>query len=208
MRRLIVLMICILPLASAAQKFNGGIIAGGIVSQVDGDTWAGYYKLGFLAGAFVSLRLSPHSSFQMEMEYIQKGSRKNANLETGDLNSYLLRLHYLEIPVLYQYTFARRFAAEIGPAADVLLGSYEEVNGMANPPTEPLRQVTLSGIIGLSAYITSHLKAGFRFNYSLISLRNTTAPYPAAYRKILFEYGQYNNVLSLSLSWDFKAREL
>ncbi len=202
-----ILFICILPMVSTAQKFNGGIIAGGTLSQVDGDTWAGYYKVGFLAGAFVSLRLSPHSSFQMEMEYIQKGSRKNANLETGDLNSYLLRLHYLEIPILYQYTFARRFAVEIGPAADVLLGSYEEVNGMANPPTEPLRQVTLSGIAGLSAYIASHLKAGFRFNYSLISLRNSTAPYPAAYRKILFEYGQYNNVLSFSLSWDFKARD-
>jgi hypothetical protein len=89
----------------------------------------------------------------------------------------------------------------------VLLGSYEEMDGIPDPPTEPLRQVTLAGLLGVSAYITSHLKAGFRFNYSLISIRNTSAPYPASYRKILFEYGQYNNVLSLSLSWDFKARE-
>lgn len=201
-------LILILPLVSAAQKFNGGILAGGIVSQVDGDTWVGYHKFGFLIGGYVGLRVSPHSSFQMEMEYIQKGSRKNADLETSDMSSYLLRLHYLEIPLLYQYTFARRFSVEVGPAADVLLGSYEEMDGIPDPPTEPLRQVTLAGIIGVSAYITGHLKAGFRFNYSLISIRNTTAPYPASYRKILFEYGQYNNVLSLSLSWDFKAREL
>jgi hypothetical protein len=197
-----------MPFYSGAQRFNGGIIAGGIVSQVDGDTWVGYHKAGYLAGAFVSLRVSPHSSFQMEMEYIQKGSRKNADLETGDMSSYLFRIHYLEIPVLYQYTFARRFAVEAGPAADILLGYYEEMGGVPDPPTEPLRGVTLAGIVGVSAYINQHLKAGLRFNYSLISLRNTTAPYPESYRKIFFEYGQYNNVLSFSLSWDFKAREL
>ncbi len=178
------------------------------MSQVDGDTWVGYHKAGYLAGAFVSLRISPHSSFQMEMEYIQKGSRKNADLETGDMSSYLFRIHYLEIPVLYQYTFARRFAVEAGPAADILLGYYEEMGGVPDPPTEPLRGVTLAGIAGVSAYINQHLKASLRLNYSLISLRNTTAPYPESYRKIFFEYGQYNNVLSFSLSWDFKAREL
>jgi len=178
------------------------------VSQVDGDSWVGYHKLGFLAGGYVSLRVSPHSSFQMEMEYIQKGSRKNEDLEKGDLSSYLFRIHYLEIPLLYQFTFAKRFYAEAGPAMDVLLGYYEESGGMPDPPgTEPLRPITLSGIIGIGGYITSHLKAGFRFNYSLISLRNAHAPYPQVYRKILFEYGQYNNVLSFSLSWDFKARD-
>lgn len=208
MRLLIFTLFITLPLFSSAQRFNGGIMAGGIISQVDGDTWEGYDKFGFLAGGYVGLRLSQHSAFQFEMEYIQKGSRKNGDLEKGDMSSYLLRLHYLELPLLYQYTFARRFAAEIGPAADVLLGSYEESDGIADPPTEPLRQITLAAILGVSVYITEHLKAGFRFNYSLISLRNTTAPYPASYRKILFEYGQYNNVLSLTLSWDFKAREL
>jgi hypothetical protein len=190
-----------------AQRFNGGVMLGGILSQVDGDTWKGYDKFGFLGGAYVSLRLSPHSSFQMEMEYIQKGSRKNADLEKDDYSTYLLRLHYLEVPLLYQLTFARRFAFEAGPAMDVLLGYEEEQDGISDPPTEPMREVTLAGILGASAYITSHLKATFRFNYSLISLRDTDTPYPASYRKILFEYGQYNNVLSLSLSWDFKPRE-
>lgn len=207
MIRTCLLLLIFFPLSLFSQRFNGGILAGGVISQVDGDTWSGYNKFGFLAGGYVTLRLSPHSSFQMEMEYIQKGSRKNNDLEKDDFNSYLLRLHYLEIPVLYQFTFAKRFAAEAGPAMDVLLGSYEEKDGIPDPPTEPLREVTLSGILGLSAYLTTHLKAGFRFNYSLISIRNTDPPYPASYRKILFEWGQYNNVLSLSLSWDFKPKE-
>ena len=189
------------------QRFNGGIIAGGLISQVDGDTYDGYHKFGYLGGAYVSLQVSPHSSFQMEMEYIQKGSRHNADSANFSDQPYLLRLHYLEISVLYQYTVGRLFSVEAGPAADVLLGYYEEKDGIPDPPTEPFRTVTLSGIVGAGVYITNHLKADFRFNYSLISLRNTSAPYPASYRKILFEYGQYNNVLSLSLSWDFKPKE-
>jgi hypothetical protein len=191
-----------------SQRFNGGILAGGNVSQVDGDTYDGYHKAGYQAGAFVSLRVSPHSSFQMEMEYFQKGSRKASNPDSGVTDySYLLRIHYLEIPLLYQYTFAKRVQAEIGPAVDILLGSLEERNGEQKPNLVPLRNVTLSGILGMACYITSHLKAGIRFNYSLLSIRQPANPEPPGYRHILFEKGQYNNVLSLTLSWDFKKFE-
>lgn len=205
MKRLIIIIFLIFPLCIFSQKFNGGAMLGGLVSQVDGDNWEGYDKFGFLAGAYVSLRVSEHSSFQMEMEYIQKGARKNANLEKNDPTSYLARIHYLEIPLLYQYTFLKRVQAEAGPVADIFLGSYEESDGQEVPYiTHAYRAVTLAGILGISCYITNHLKAGFRFNYSLISTR--TEP-PAGSRKILFEVGQYNNVLSLSLYWDFKSRE-
>jgi len=60
-----------------SQQFDGGILAGGALSQVDGDYWTGFTKAGFLAGGFVSLELSPNSSLQLELEYIQKGSKKN-----------------------------------------------------------------------------------------------------------------------------------
>jgi hypothetical protein len=201
------LLLVLMPVLSLAQEFNGGIIAGGIISQVDGDTWKGYDKFGYLAGGYVSLKISPHSSFQMEMAYIQKGSRHNADSSNFYDQTYLLRLHYLEIPVLYQYTFGRRFSLEAGPAVDVLMGYEEEQDGISDPPTEPIRNITLSGILGASVYLTHNLKANFRVNYSLMSLRDTDAPYPDAYRKMFFQYGQFNNVLSLSLMWDFKARD-
>ncbi len=201
------LLLVLMPVLSLAQEFNGGIIAGGIISQVDGDTWKGYDKFGYLAGGYVSLKISPHSSFQMEMAYIQKGSRHNADSSNFYDQTYLLRLHYLEIPVLYQYTFGRRFSLEAGPAVDVLMGYEEEQDGISDPPTEPIRNITLSGILGASVYLTHNLKANFRINYSLMSLRDADAPYPEAYRKMFFQYGQFNNVLSLSLMWDFKARD-
>ncbi len=205
MKKLLLLILICFPFAGFTQRFNGGIMAGGLVSQVDGDNNEGYHKFGFLGGAFVSLKISPRSSFQLEMEYIQKGARQNADSVTNTGNTYLTRLHYLEIPLLYQFTFAKRFQAEAGPAADILLGSYEEVDGLEVPDlTVPYRTVTLSGIVGISCYITDHLKAGFRFNYSLLSIRSD---YVKGSRKILFEMGQYNNVMSLALSWCFKPRD-
>jgi hypothetical protein len=205
MKKIVFLIFMCVPLIGLAQRFNGGILAGGLVSQIDGDTWQGYHKFGYLAGGFVSLRLSPHSSFQLEMEYIQKGMRQGADTVTNTGNTYLTRLHYLEIPVLYQYTFAKRFQAEAGPAMDVLIGTYDEVNSLEVPYlTVPYRTVTLSGILGISCFITDHLKANFRFNYSLISIRDGDV---AGQRKILFAEGQYNNVLSLALSWYFKPRD-
>ncbi|MBC8314924.1 MAG: PorT family protein [Bacteroidetes bacterium] len=190
-----------------AQRFDGGILAGGLISQVDGDRWGGYTKVGFLGGGFVHLELSPHSSLQLEMEYIQKGSKKPTFYQENDYHSYLLRLHYLEIPILYQFTFLKRISVEAGPAVDVLLGFNEEVDGSEVPNDYPFRRVTLAGIVGVSGYISRHLKATFRFNYSLFSLRQPQPDRrPEAWRKVLFDWGQYNNVLSLSVSYQFKGR--
>jgi hypothetical protein len=188
-----------------AQNFNAGILAGGNMSQLDGDGHGGYSKIGFQGGGFVSLQVSDRSSFQMEMEYIGKGSNPPYD-STG--NDYLFRFHYLEIPLLYQFTFGKRFNVEAGPAADVLLGSYEEVNGFESPSTIPLRPVTLSGIIGFSGFITPHLAGNIRFNYSILSVRQPADVHPPEYRRILFEKGQYNNVITFSLFWYFRPKDI
>jgi hypothetical protein len=197
-------LLALLALSVFSQRFNGGILAGGVVSQLDGDGYGGYHKFGYLAGGLVSLRLSQHSSFQLEMEYIQKGSRITDTINYSD---YLFRFHYLEVPFLYQYTFAKRLSIETGPAMDVLIGSLEESNGLESPSTIDLRPVTLCGIIGFSAFINQHLKANFRVNYSLLSIRQTADTYPSTYRYILWQKGQFNNVLSLSLLWYFNPNE-
>ncbi len=209
-RLLLILSLTVLFLAGFTQRFNGGLFMGGDVSQVDGDNNDGFHKFGYLAGAVVSLRVSPHSSLQMEMGYIQKGSRINADSLSNTGNTYLMRFHYFEVPLLYQYTFAKRFSIEAGPAMDVVLGSLEESNGIEVQSTVPLRPVTLAGIFGVSGFITPHLKADFRFNYSLLSIRDISGlqTIPPAYRHIFFERGQFNNVLSFSLMWYFKENDI
>ena len=67
----VVALFLIFSSITTGQRFNGGIIAGGLASQLDGDMYSGFQKYGYLAGGLVSLRLSSHSSVQFEMEYIQ-----------------------------------------------------------------------------------------------------------------------------------------
>ena len=201
---LLIFFFLTLSLTMFSQRFNGGVLFGGAVSQVDGDGYGGFAKFGYLGGGLISLRISPRSSFQMELEYIQKGSRINADTLTNSSTTYLMRFHYLEIPVLYQYTFAKRFSIETGPAMDVLLGSLEQSDGLDVSSTVPLRPVTLAGIFGFSGFISQHLKLNLRVNYSLLSIRKPVDTPPSTYRHILFEKGQYNNLLSLSLFWYFK----
>ncbi len=204
MQKIVLFLLICLPFAAFSQRFNGGLLAGGLVSQVDGDQDGGYHKFGYLGGAFVSLKISDRSSFQVEMEYIQKGARRNADSLTNT-GAGLARLHYFEVPLLYQFTFAKRVQAEIGPAADVLIGSYaEDENGLEAPVLVSYSSVTFCGIAGISCFITDHLKADFRFNYSLTPIRDG---YVYGQRQILFKAGQYNNVLSLALSWYFKPRD-
>jgi hypothetical protein len=206
-------IILCLTIASNGQKFNGGFILGGIVSQLDGDYYGGYHKFGELGGVFVNLNITEKSSFQMEIEFIQKGSRKNADSigNTAD-TTFLNRFNYLEIPVLYQLRLYKGLSAEIGPAVDILISSKVESNGLdaSNAPNQiPLRPVTLSGIIGVSYDLSKHLRANFRVNYSLLSIRNIHGftEIPDSYRYIFWQWGQFNNVMSLSLIWYFKEMD-
>jgi hypothetical protein len=188
-----------------AQKFHGGLLLGGDVSQVAGDTLTGYDKLGFLGGVYSSLDISKHFSFQLEMDYIQKGSRRNADIANENYNSYLLRLSYFEVPLVFQYRFLRIVQVEAGPAMDVLISSYEESEGLEVQNTVPLRPVTLSGILGASCYFwKDRMKVNFRWNTSILSIRQPVSNTPERFVFRFGQWGQFNDVLALSLYYKFK----
>jgi len=186
---------------SHAQRFHGGLMIGGVVSQVQGDSYGGFNKFGLYGGGFVSLDLGKYIALQMEMDFIQKGSRENIDPEKEQYDSYLLRVNYIEVPLLFQATLFQRLELEIGPAMDVLVGSYEEYNQQEVDNLVPLRPVTLSGIAGVSLIIIDHLKINYRFNMSLLSIRDGVAN---GYYKRFGTYGQYTDLMSLSLFYTIK----
>ncbi|MCD4747226.1 MAG: PorT family protein [Bacteroidales bacterium] len=85
-----------------AQKFNGGVMLGFTGSQVAGDNDSGYNKAGLFGGGFVNLEIGSRSLLQLELEFMQKGSRHNPNFEQGDTKSLLIRPNYGEMPLLLQ----------------------------------------------------------------------------------------------------------
>jgi len=185
-----------------AQQFHGGIIGGIAGTQVAGDTFSGYNKAGLYFGGYVSLDVGEKSALQMELTYFQKGSRENPKEKNG-YRSYILRLNYIEMPLLYQYK-AGKFIVEGGPSAGFLLSYYEEVDqevisdhqGYIKPA-----RITLQINLGISYLITEHIGVGLRTNNSLLNI--FSEPQSGDVHRI-FDYGRYNDSLLLYVFYQFK----
>jgi len=185
-----------------AQQFHGGVIGGIAGTQVAGDTFSGYNKAGIFLGGYVNLDVGKKSALQMELTYFQKGSRENPREKNG-YRSYILRLNYIEMPLLYQYK-AGKFIIEAGPSAGFMLGYYEEVDqeiisdqqGYIKPA-----RVTLQINLGFSYFISEHVAVGLRTNNSMLNIfsENQTGD---VYR--VFDYGRYNDALILMLYYQFR----
>ncbi len=193
----VILLLFFSSFTSMAQKFQGGVAAGLVGSQVAGDTYSGFHKAGVNAGLWVRLAVSDRSSFQTELSYFQKGSRHNPDEKNGDYTFYLMRLGYIEMPFLYQYHLKNKILFEVGPSFSFLIHSYEELDylevtygdfSLFNP----------SFMAGIGYPITEKLSANFRMNSSILSIRKDEVN-GAVYR--LFDHGQYNDCLLFSLSY-------
>ncbi len=128
-------LICLLFLLQGnahAQMFRGGLKAGLTASEVSGDDAGGPNKLGWFAAVYTNMDVRPFTRLQLELMYIQKGSRDffdpwdeehgnpNNSLLSGLIflkddpiepdpsgyRDYRFYLHYVEIPVLIQFDFS------------------------------------------------------------------------------------------------------
>lgn len=93
-------------LKSQAQSFDGGLVAGAITSQINGDGYAGYHQLGGTAGFFVRIPTEGPKSWQMELKYSLFGAHSSADEENYGLNHMDIRLHYVELPLMFRYNLS------------------------------------------------------------------------------------------------------
>ncbi len=60
----------------ADQRIRGGAILGITASQVDGDDYAGYHKVGIVGGFVGQIPVSKKFFFSTEILYVQKGAKR------------------------------------------------------------------------------------------------------------------------------------
>lgn len=187
-----------------SQGFHGGVMAGLAGSQVAGDTFSGFNKAGIFAGGYVGWDFTKRSALFLELEYFQKGSRKNPDPDNNDYESYLFRVNYVEIPVLYHFKIDW-FSIFAGPSAGILFGYYEKKNeevisDVGENYNKPAR-FTFQMNAGFRFMIQEKYGFDFRYNFSLLNIRskNVTGD---VWR--LWTYGQFNDVLVLSFFYQFK----
>lgn len=180
-------------MAVSGQEFHGGILGGLAASEISGDRLQGPNKAGLYLGAFVNRHFSPKSSMQLELDFIQKGSRENPD-STNNFESYLLRLDYMEMPVHYRYDFIEQASLETGLSLGVLVHSFEEANGYEWTSGPPFYRTDLSFNIGIFYTLMESLRINVRYSNSVLPVRPHSQG--QTYR---LNRGQYNEVLSFVL---------
>src|SRR4051812_48570184 len=94
-----VILFSIAGLSTKGQStgFGSGLRLGIAGTQVNGDRLSGFNKVGIVGGLFITRHFNKSFSWQFEMVYVQKGSRKPT---TKDNTYYLLRVNYIELPLM------------------------------------------------------------------------------------------------------------
>ncbi|MCC7331556.1 MAG: PorT family protein [Flavobacteriales bacterium] len=198
---------CILIFLSgtiSSQVFKVGILGGISGSQVEGDGYGGYNKLGFIVGGFTNINLSENFSTQLDMYYINKGSQKNPNTSEGDVDAFKLNINYVEMPLVLRYHY-KKFSIETGLYYSVFLGyTMSDENGSRTDTPFPFKNYDFGGLVGLNYSITEHFIFNIRSKASLLPIRDfLNYDQQIGIMNQLFNRGWYNLDLNFTIRYQF-----
>ncbi|MFB6305890.1 MAG: porin family protein [Flavobacteriales bacterium] len=196
-----VAFILILPISSYSQnyKFQAGAIGGMTGTQISGDGLSGFNKIGLIGGIFTNHQLSDKFYGEMEIIFFQKGSRKTANPKQGDFTRYLLRLNYVEVPLLIQYK-EEKFTFETGPSFGRLISRKEKVNGVDyTNETQSFKDFEISWNFGINYALNENFLLEARFNNSISAVRGKNNIRPQFESRL--KRGQFNSSIALVLKY-------
>ncbi len=194
------------PFADEYRSFWGGIAAGVNFSQVDGDGFAGYNKVGLNAGPVVYARFSPMIGASLEITFSQKGSKMRQITESAysgpGVERYDMKLNYVDVPLLLHLMPGGRFHYSLGASYGYLISSEETAETIApvNLDSElySFLEQDINMIFGASYQLYGNWFFSGRFAYSLSTIRDP-ARVPAGYGG----GNQLNNLFTFRLVYLF-----
>jgi hypothetical protein len=184
-----------------AQRFNGGILAGFNGSQVEGDSYKGYDKLGAVAGFYVETDIAPAVFAGMEIKFNQKGARKDPT--SKDPTKYIMRLNYIDLPVYGGFRTGEWGAILAGIQPGYLLSGKEYDAYGEFPPEDQaeFNSFDLQVLLGFQFDFLDYLKADLRFALSVLPIRDKPGD-----TNYYWQDSQFNNVISLALYYQIGGR--
>lgn len=182
----LIFLFCLSLTNAWTQRFKGGILAGMNASQIDGDTWGGYYKTGLVMGAFVNTDFDNKWGGQLEIKYSSKGSANGFN----PVVPLKIRLRYVDIPVLATYRAMENLKVEAGVGFNYLFGVSYYSGEWFDDISEDLNPIETALNLGVNYKYFDRFDLNLRFSYSLFPIRgnSTTSTWG--------EGAFYNNVIT------------
>lgn len=201
MRKILFILFLFSSTLILAQSFDAGLQLGMTGTQVTGDQLSGFHKAGLFGGVFVSHPAGKIGDFQLELNFIQKGSRKNARPDEGDYLQYIMRLNYVAMPLMYRFKIKELFIIEVGVEFAYLISAkeFDEYGQITPDPNKSsFRDIDFSGFAGLGINMGERFRFVFRYSYSIIPIRPLP---PSGY--YFYDSGQFNEVLIGSIQYNF-----
>lgn len=153
------------------KSFSFFIHAGANASQVGGDGLQGFDKLNVAVGIGVERYFNEKFDWHLAINLLQKGSRKVADPDNGDLTEYKMALLYAQVPILVEYKYNEKISVLGGPGFGFLLSSEEtDFNGVIQNTPE-FNTLDFSLIVALKYNISDRLGVELRLDQSLLPIR-------------------------------------
>lgn len=181
-----------------SQNFDGELLLGMNMSQIDGDESSGFNKIGGIAGFYVRSHLSETVAIQSGIQYAGKGSKEEEEDNNGQMiSSYKVGLHYVEIPFQFRYTWKERLFFDVGVSFGYLFSSKVIQDGTEEDKSMyRLRNFEYAMTFGAGYHLTEKIDVSARFS--------NTFPIPEASisdHKNMPNW--FNRTLALTLAYKF-----
>ena len=191
------------PATTKAQRILGAVSLGMNLTQVDGDEFFGFHKFGLNVGPMVIVPFGKNKNWSVSMEllYSQKGSYHSGSTDSTEFR---LNLDYAEVPVLLHFTDKKLISGGVGFSYGQLINYKETKNNFYDSIfvyQTGLSNSDISVIADLQIRLWSKLWANVRYQYSIVSNRTVLVKDPSSYPRIEYTRYQYNNVISVRLTW-------
>ncbi len=188
--------------------FYAGFVGGANFTQVDGDNFAGFRKIGINVGAIGYIQLREHVALSWEILLSQKGSKSDiirhpqpgAGIDSLYINKYSISVNYAEVPVMINYFDKRKSHFGLGVSFGRLVSSAEHLE--TDPAYNvdftkyPFNKNTFEFVAGAQLHLVKGLFLNIRYQYSILPIR-TNSP-PGLYRS-----DEYNNLWSVRFMYLF-----
>lgn len=190
------------------KTFTGAFCLGFNFSQVDGDSYYGYHKVGLHVGGQVFAHLTSDFGVSMELLYSRKGSRAVTVTESLMWGTYVWKyymdVNYVEVPIMIHATTGRKWDLEAGASYGVLVNSNEYVVSdqpvAITPERNSFNRSDIDMVFGARRKLRNRLLGSVRYQYSLTSIRPTER-IPVGYS--YGNQGQFNNLFTLRFEYLF-----